>query len=61
MGLGGPLSYGKRIDEVLKKKAGCPSLVWLYPKKPELRNWLDDGSKLFAGKFVVVILFFLVS
>jgi hypothetical protein len=50
-------AHDRTLHTLVGKTAECPKVVWFYPKKPELRDWLSDPMKrlLQAPLMMVVV------
>jgi hypothetical protein len=38
-------AHDRTLHTLVGKTAECPKVVWFYPKKPELRDWLSNPMK----------------
>jgi hypothetical protein len=50
-------AHDRTLHTIVGKTAECPKVVWFYPKKPELRDWLSNPMKclLQAPLMMVVV------
>jgi hypothetical protein len=50
-------AHDRTLHTLVGKTAECPKVVWFYPKKPELRDWLSNPMKclLQAPLMMVVV------
>jgi hypothetical protein len=50
-------AHDRILHTIVGKTAECPKVVWFYPKKPELRDWLSNPMKclLQAPLMMVVV------
>jgi hypothetical protein len=50
-------AHDRTLHTLVGKTAECPKVVWFYPKKPELRDWLSNPVKclLQAPLMMVVV------
>jgi hypothetical protein len=50
-------AHDRTLHKIVGKTAECPKVVWFYPKKPELRDWLSSPMKclLQAPLMMVVV------
>jgi hypothetical protein len=49
-------AHDRTLHTLVGKTAECPKVVWFYPKKPELRDWLSDPMKrLFQAPLMMVV------
>jgi hypothetical protein len=50
-------AHDRTLHTIVGKTAECPRVVWFYPKKPELRDWLSNPMKclLQAPLMMVVV------
>jgi hypothetical protein len=50
-------AHDRTLHTIVGKTAECPKVVWFYPKKPELRDWLSSPMKclLQAPLMMVVV------
>jgi hypothetical protein len=49
-------AHDRTLHTLVGKTAECPKVVWFYPKKPELRDWLSNPMKcLFQAPLMMVV------
>jgi hypothetical protein len=50
-------AHDRALHKIVGKTAECPKVVWFYPKRPELRDWLSSPMKclLQAPLMMVVV------
>ena len=50
------LAHNRVLETLVRKEKECPSLFWFYPKKMELRNWVNDPLKcIFQDSLMMVV------
>jgi hypothetical protein len=49
-------AHDRTLHMIVGKTVECPKVVWFYPKKPELRDWLSNPMKcLFQAPLMMVV------
>jgi hypothetical protein len=49
-------AHDRTLHMIVGKTVECPKVVWFYPKKPELRDWLSNPMKcLFQAPLMMVM------
>jgi hypothetical protein len=49
-------AHDRSLHMIVGKTVECPKVVWFYPKKPELRDWLSNPMKcLFQAPLMMVV------